>query len=353
MIESGAIPSSTWSYNTLIMLYLIFYNFFIFMIMLNFIIAIIVDAYMKLVASIADMEADQEFCSDVSSVMYVSIKSLVLRWPGHMQLIKALEENRKIVCSYATMRRLFPGWGRRILMGFLKHYERYDFMAITHEIQPSEQDETVRQTVAEVEERLAVMLGVPVPTVAERVMEGKRLSMIGDQERQARINKSERRGKKKETRRDPIIGRTLVVKNTDSYELSNGNEGRGGNMSNATTNGVDARAFQEMMDLVRQLHANSSPAAAMHIATEKNSLDTNARDAPLHTNAEGVQGESKVSGILGYEISSWLPEPSSAHAAPPPPARTPDITIESQPPLVQVASEDQFFDFLPPFGWPK
>jgi hypothetical protein len=31
MIESGAIPSSTWSYNTLIMLYLIFYNFFIFM----------------------------------------------------------------------------------------------------------------------------------------------------------------------------------------------------------------------------------------------------------------------------------------------------------------------------------
>ena len=30
-IESGAIPSSTWSYNALIMLYLIFYNFFIFM----------------------------------------------------------------------------------------------------------------------------------------------------------------------------------------------------------------------------------------------------------------------------------------------------------------------------------
>ena len=44
--------------------------------------------------------------------------------------------------------------------------QRYDFMAITHEIEPSEQDETVRQTVAEVEERLAVMLGVPVPTVA-------------------------------------------------------------------------------------------------------------------------------------------------------------------------------------------
>ena len=31
-------------------------------IMLNFIIAIIVEAYMKVVASIADMEAEQEFC---------------------------------------------------------------------------------------------------------------------------------------------------------------------------------------------------------------------------------------------------------------------------------------------------
>ena len=78
---------------------------------------------MKVVASIADMEADQEFCSDVSSVTYVSIKSLVLRWPGHMQLIKALQDNRKMNCTYATLRLLFPKWGRRGVMGFLKHYK--------------------------------------------------------------------------------------------------------------------------------------------------------------------------------------------------------------------------------------
>jgi len=39
-------------------------------------------------------------------------------------------------------------------------------MAITHEVEPSEQHETIRQIVQEVEERLAVMLGVPVPTKA-------------------------------------------------------------------------------------------------------------------------------------------------------------------------------------------
>ena len=49
MIKSGDIPSSTWSYHGLVMIYLILYNFFVFMIMLNFIIAIIVEAYMKAV----------------------------------------------------------------------------------------------------------------------------------------------------------------------------------------------------------------------------------------------------------------------------------------------------------------
>ena len=37
MLESGAIPSSTWTADVLIMLYLIFYNFFCFMIMFNFV----------------------------------------------------------------------------------------------------------------------------------------------------------------------------------------------------------------------------------------------------------------------------------------------------------------------------
>jgi len=78
---------------------------------------------MKVVASIADMEAEQEFCSDVSSVTYVSINSLVLCWLGHMQIIKALKANHKFVCNYATMCRLFPQWGRRSLMIFLKHYQ--------------------------------------------------------------------------------------------------------------------------------------------------------------------------------------------------------------------------------------
>ena len=155
-------------------------NFFIFMIMLNFIIAIIVEAYMKVVTSIADMEADQEFCSDVTSVLLVSCKSVVLRWPGHMHIIDALQTCRKEYITYGVLRLLFPKWRRRGVLSFLHHYTRYDFVAPWHRKEVPEHDQAVQQTVAEIEERLAAMLGVPIPTKAERLMENKRLEMIGE-----------------------------------------------------------------------------------------------------------------------------------------------------------------------------
>jgi len=148
------------------------------MIMLNFIIAIIVEAYMKVVSSIADMEADQEFCSDVTSVLFVSCKSVVFRWPGHMHIIDALQTCRKEYITYGMMRFLFPKWRRRGILSFLHHYARYDFVAPWHKKEVSENDQAVWKTVTEIEERLAVMLGVPIPTKAERLMESKRLEKI-------------------------------------------------------------------------------------------------------------------------------------------------------------------------------
>ena len=49
-------------------------------------------------------------------------------------------------------------------------------------------DQAVQQTVAGIEERLAAMLGVPIPSKAERIMENKRLEMIGEVLSHARIH---------------------------------------------------------------------------------------------------------------------------------------------------------------------
>jgi len=50
-------------------------------------------------------------------------------------------------------------------------------------------EKTVSATVSAVEERLGVMMGVPLPTQAERIMEAKRLEMIGVRERMKRTRK--------------------------------------------------------------------------------------------------------------------------------------------------------------------
>lgn len=50
-------------------------------------------------------------------------------------------------------------------------------------------EKTISATVSAVEDRLGVMLGVPIPTQAERIMEAKRLEMIGVRERMKRTKK--------------------------------------------------------------------------------------------------------------------------------------------------------------------
>ena len=59
MLESGALPSSTWSHNMILLVFLMIYNIIIFMSMLNFIIAIIIDAYMKVVQKAKLNESEQ------------------------------------------------------------------------------------------------------------------------------------------------------------------------------------------------------------------------------------------------------------------------------------------------------
>ena len=102
-----------------------------------------------------------------------------------MQLINDLKNScyaTKI--NHCVMRRLFPNFRMKGITSFLHHYKRYDFMAITYEGDPvslnDEQALAVKTTVTEVEERLCAMMGVPIPSAGELIMENKRLSMIGD-----------------------------------------------------------------------------------------------------------------------------------------------------------------------------
>ena len=64
-----------------------------------------------------------------------------------------------------------------MLRSFLHHYRKYDFMSPTTRSEAvelnDEQRLTMSMTVKEIEARLCAMLGVPIPSAGELVMENK------------------------------------------------------------------------------------------------------------------------------------------------------------------------------------
>jgi hypothetical protein len=136
----------------------------------------------QVVSEVEEMEADQEFFSDITSVSVVGIKSLLMRWPKHEQLIATLKHSQMRTINYATLRFLFPRWKPSSMVSFLNYYSNYDFMHVTHRNEPSEEDETIRKIVTQVEERISVMIGCAIPTAGQRLMSRKRLDMLAAKE---------------------------------------------------------------------------------------------------------------------------------------------------------------------------
>lgn len=187
---------------------------------------------MKVKNEVDSDHCEQEFFTDITSVTIVAVKFFVLGWPSHIQMIENLRESSKTTVDYTFLRRIFPFWRRRSLLQFLAHYEAYD--AVHHDkasaVQgPSDQEKLVKEVVKEIEKRLSVYTGVPVPTSAELIMEAKRLEVIGVKgrvrryQRQLAQEKDELARKQtskliKQLRADPRMTlpdpQTLVVRDT-------------------------------------------------------------------------------------------------------------------------------------------
>lgn len=269
------------------------------------IIAIIVEAYMKVLQEIEKLEAKQEFFTDVTSVMFVSAKSVLLRWPSHITLVHQLKYSCYLnIADYSVFRRIFPTWHRRGIISFMRHYKRYEFMLPETAKEPEElsgeMEETVRLSVSGIEERLSAMLGVAAPTQAERLMENKRLNTIGEVERQKRVGKVA--SKKKKLVRSPKAGRSIVPKIADSYELlpedAQGTEGE-----EVSPEGVPT--LRSLLAQIEQLKA-SDPALAVTLA-----------QSILYQNGQ-AQGRADLAGQGVQPAGTDVPS-----APAPPPKSTP------------------------------
>ena len=164
----GENASENWSSNPLVFAFVILYHVVVFMVMLNFIIAIIVIAHQDVWTKVREMESDQEFFLDVFSILEQVVKSQLYRWPSHLRLIEGFgNENCALVnIQYVHIRRMFPQWrSRNSIIQFIQYYGRF-----TPKIK--EEDEVVSQfklLFGGHEERISVMFGVPIPSEWDRI----------------------------------------------------------------------------------------------------------------------------------------------------------------------------------------
>jgi hypothetical protein len=90
MMLSG-LPDN-WMSHPVTAVYVIFFNVLVFLTMLNFIIAIIVDSYAKVCQENEELKTDQEFFTDVIDVFTVACNPGFFGWPSHprLKLIESL-----------------------------------------------------------------------------------------------------------------------------------------------------------------------------------------------------------------------------------------------------------------------
>jgi len=202
MIDSGSTPSQYWSSDPLVLVYQLTYSMLLFLIMLNFIIAIIVESYDHVKNEARKIGADQELFTDIFSVLLVTAKSIIWRWPNHREWLIALEEpqdEQQSIVNYRAIRSFFPRLRTRpkSILAFQQHYRHLlEVIDMGEQLGIDEQTQLKNDIVQELEERMAMMLGVVLPTSAERQLESDRLATLGLQKRH------KKEGKK-------IMGRTV------------------------------------------------------------------------------------------------------------------------------------------------
>ncbi len=132
MMASGATPSMAWTNHPLLFFFQMTYIVLVFLIMLNFIIAIVVEAYMLVKNEMEDKKTEQSFWQDAAAIVVAASKRRVYGWPAHPMLIEHLSKYKQGMVDYAAIRHLFPSWRRLASMrAWLNHYGYVDGGALS------------------------------------------------------------------------------------------------------------------------------------------------------------------------------------------------------------------------------
>jgi len=152
-----------WGSSTNLVLYSVTYSLVIGMIVLNFLLAIVVDSYMKVRDFNIDFETELEFVTDFFCCVVGRILSYYHKWPSKVVVAAEIEKCIKKNIGLDELRSIQKFGSISQATSFLRHYSRFSAL----QPKPIEAPEYLPMA-DEVERRVAMMLGTAPSTRSAR-----------------------------------------------------------------------------------------------------------------------------------------------------------------------------------------
>jgi len=155
-----------WTDSYDMIVYTVLFMAILFLLIINFVLAIIVEAYMKVRESIEENETELEFFSDVFYSSSAMCKRFIFIWPTVSVMCSKLETRCALITvGFTELEECKMFASDRSLTRFISHYRTFEFLFEKKKMKSVEE-----QMVVDLEGRMAYLLGRPPTTVQQRLL---------------------------------------------------------------------------------------------------------------------------------------------------------------------------------------
>ena len=162
-------PITNWHESFELAVFTLLLLFTMVLLVLNFLLAIIVESYMQVRKEIEKCLIEQSFFEDLVSVLHVHMVAWWYKWPALPEMACRLGANKvKLSIGYKELQKLHVFPNHESIVAFLNYYQRYDFLRPELVTKYGRKPKTIEESVAAlVERRIAMLMGREPLTLKE------------------------------------------------------------------------------------------------------------------------------------------------------------------------------------------
>eukprot|EP00403_Amphidinium_massartii_P012110 CAMPEP_0178426596 /NCGR_PEP_ID=MMETSP0689_2-20121128/29315_1 /TAXON_ID=160604 /ORGANISM="Amphidinium massartii, Strain CS-259" /LENGTH=645 /DNA_ID=CAMNT_0020048285 /DNA_START=136 /DNA_END=2073 /DNA_ORIENTATION=+ len=173
LMMTAEMPENTFQGKTGYVLFIICFIVIFFFLMLNFLLAIIVDMYSKVQDALDQLKTEQDVVVDIWACVEAWFWSWYFGWPKAKVIVQTLEaQSATRTVTAESLANVCDRWDAESRFAFVRFYRPYEFLAPT----PLEYDYSM-EIAKRVEERIAVLIGRALPPEVDHAlaMEARRV----------------------------------------------------------------------------------------------------------------------------------------------------------------------------------